>query len=58
MPKIYAIVTGSITAILGVLVTQGVLSGELAGAIGTIVASVGSALVTQMAHNAAPPVAK
>lgn len=48
MPKIYAVISGSVIAVLGVLASTGVLSHGVADALSTIVGLV----VTQLAHNA------
>lgn len=56
MPKIYAVISGSIVAVLSVLGQTGVLPHALTDALSTLVALV----VTQLAHNApsAKPAAK
>lgn len=48
MPKIYAVISGSLVAVLGVLGQQGVIDPGLATALSTLVGLV----VTQLAHNA------
>lgn len=52
--KIYAIVAGLSTAVLGVLGANGVIPADLASGLSSLVA----VIVAQLAHNAPPPVAK